>query len=164
MLGLERQKNQRSNCQHTLKVKVNVAQLCPTLCDPMDYIVHGILQARIREWVAFLFSRGSIFPTQGSNPGLSNCKVVFSTIAQSTIALWAPVFYYSAKEICIRDSLIAQSVKNLPAMHETWIRPWFGKIPWRGKGYPLPYSGLENSMDCTVHGVAKSWAWLSDFQ
>ena len=31
----------------------------PTLCDPMDYTVHGILQARILEWVAFPFSRGS---------------------------------------------------------------------------------------------------------
>ena len=30
-----------------------------TLCDPMDYIIHGILQARILEWVAVLFSRGS---------------------------------------------------------------------------------------------------------
>ena len=36
-----------------------VVQLCPTLCDPMDYTVHGILQARILEWVAFSFSRGS---------------------------------------------------------------------------------------------------------
>ena len=44
------------------KVKVNVAQLCPTLCDSMDYIVHGILQARILEWVAFPFSRGSSQP------------------------------------------------------------------------------------------------------
>ena len=35
------------------------AQLCLTLCDPMDYTVHGILQARILEWVAFPFSRGS---------------------------------------------------------------------------------------------------------
>ena len=41
----------------TLLVKVKVAQLCPTLCDPMD-LVHGILQARILEWVAFPFSRG----------------------------------------------------------------------------------------------------------
>ena len=32
-----------------------------------------------------------------------------------------------------------------------------------GKGYPLQYSGLENSMQCTVHGVAKSRIWLSDF-
>ena len=37
-------------------------QLCPTLCDPMDYTVHGILQAIILEWVAFSFSRGSSQP------------------------------------------------------------------------------------------------------
>ena len=42
------------------KVKVKVAQSCP--CDPMDYTVHGILQARILEWVAIPFSRGSSWP------------------------------------------------------------------------------------------------------
>ena len=40
-------------------LKVKVAQFRPTLCDPMDYTVYGILQARILEWVAFPFSRGS---------------------------------------------------------------------------------------------------------
>ena len=39
-------------------MKLKVAQLCLTLCNPMDYKVHGILQARILEWVAFPFSRG----------------------------------------------------------------------------------------------------------
>ena len=43
-------------------VKVKVTQLCPTLCDPMDYTVYGILQARILEWVAFPFSRASSQP------------------------------------------------------------------------------------------------------
>ena len=43
-------------------MKVKVAQLCPTVCDPMDYIDHGILQARILEWVAIPFSRGSSPP------------------------------------------------------------------------------------------------------
>ena len=38
-----------------------------------------------------------------------------------------------------------------------------GGSPGEGKGYPLQYSSLENSMDCTVHGVAKSWTRLSDF-
>ena len=38
---------------------VKVAQSCPTLCNPIDYPVHGILQARILEWVAFPFSMGS---------------------------------------------------------------------------------------------------------
>ena len=38
-------------------VKVKETLSCLTLCDPMDYTVHGILQARILEWVAFAFSR-----------------------------------------------------------------------------------------------------------
>ena len=43
---------------------MNVAQSCPTLCDPMDYAVHGILRARIPEWV--------LFPSPGDlpNPGM----------------------------------------------------------------------------------------------
>ena len=47
-----------------MKVKVKSAQSCPTLCDPMDYTVYGILQARILEWVAF--------PSPGDlpNPGI----------------------------------------------------------------------------------------------
>ena len=101
-------------------------------------------------------------------------------------------------------SLIAQLVKNPPAMKETLVFDfWVGKIRWsgdriptpvflgfpcgsagkesacnaralgsilglgrspeEGKGYPLQYSGLENSMDSIVHGVAKSWTQLSDF-
>ena len=44
------------------KVKLKVAQLCPTLCDPMDFTVYGILQARKPEWVAFPFPRGSSWP------------------------------------------------------------------------------------------------------
>ena len=41
--------------------------------------------------------------------------------------------------------------------------PGLGRSPGEGKGYPLQYSGLENSMDCIVHGVAKSRTRLSDF-
>ena len=99
-------------------------------------------------------------------------------------------------------SLVAQLIKNLPAMQETPVRflgqedplqrdrlptqvflgfpggsadkestcnagdlgsvPQFGRSPGEGNGYPLQYSGLENSMDrgawrATVHGVTKSW-------
>ena len=42
--------------------------------------------------------------------------------------------------------------------------PGLGRSPGEGKGFPLQYSGLENSMDCIVHGVAKSQTRLSDFQ
>ena len=45
-----------------VKGKVKFAQLCLTLCEPVDYRVHGILQTRILEWVAFPFSRGSSQP------------------------------------------------------------------------------------------------------
>ena len=43
-------------------LKVKVTQSCPTFCDRVDYTVLGILQARILEWVAFAFSRGSSQP------------------------------------------------------------------------------------------------------
>ena len=111
------------------------------------------------------------------------------------------LFYFFFFVFFLRDSLIAQLVKNLPAMKETpagflvredllekasatyssilglplWLswekirqqcrRPgfysWVWKIPKEGKSYPLQYSGLENSMDCTVH--EKSQTLLSDF-
>ena len=41
--------------------------------------------------------------------------------------------------------------------------PELGRSPGGGHGNPLQYSGLENSMDCIVHGVTKSWTQLSDF-
>ena len=100
------------------------------------------------------------------------------------------------------DSLIAQLVKNLPAIQETLVQflgledqwrgdrlpttvfldfpcglaskesasfegdqgsiPGLGRSPGEEKGYPLQCYGQENSMDCIVHEVAKSWIQLSD--
>ena len=60
-------------------------------------------------------------------------------------------------------SLVDQTVKNLPAMRETWVRfPGLGRSPGGGYGNPLQYACLENPMDsgarqATVHWVAKSW-------
>ena len=47
---------------YLMKMKVRVPQLCLTLCNPTDYTAHEILQGRILEWVAVLFSRGSSQP------------------------------------------------------------------------------------------------------
>ena len=47
-------------------MQVKVTQSCPTLSNPMDYTIHGILQARILEWVAFPFSRD--LPNSGIEP------------------------------------------------------------------------------------------------
>ena len=61
-------------------------------------------------------------------------------------------------------SLVAQLVKNPPAMQETWVQSLCREDSLeKGKDYPLQYSGLENSMNCIVHGVAKSQTRLSDF-
>ena len=61
------------------------------------------------------------------------------------------------------SSLVAHLVKNLPAMWETWVRclGW-EDFPGEGNSYPLQYSGLENSMDYIVHGVANSQTWRSE--
>ena len=57
-------------CDVYINRYVKVTQSCLTLCNPLDHIVHGILQARILEWLAVSFS-SRFFPTQGLNPGLS---------------------------------------------------------------------------------------------
>ena len=63
-------------------------------------------------------------------------------------------------------SLVAQLVKESACNAGDLLCsiPGLGRSPGEGKGYPLQYSGLENSMDCTVHGVAKSRTRLSDFR
>ena len=42
--------------------------------------------------------------------------------------------------------------------------PGLGRYPGEGNGYPLQYSGLENSMDCLAHGITKSQTQLSNFE
>ena len=76
--GLIIGKNARAARSTELR-KMLVAQLCPNLCDRMDYgplgsSFLGILQARIPEWVAIPFSRGSL--TQGWNPDLLHCRQI----------------------------------------------------------------------------------------
>ena len=83
-----------------VKSESEVAQLCPTLCDPMDcnllgYSVHGIFQARILEWVAISFSRGSSQPRDWTWVSciLGRCFTVWATrevMREAFIYLTAP--------------------------------------------------------------------------
>ena len=64
-------------------------------------------------------------------------------------------------------SLVAQMVKNLLAMQETWVQSLGWAVPWRRECNPLQYSCLENPMDrgvwwARVHGIATSWMRLSN--
>ena len=93
--------------------KMKVAQSCLTLCGPMNYTVHGILQVRILEWIAFLFSRGEgnqpRFPTQGSNPGLPHYRwILYQLSHKKTLILtnhWTireiPSIKYFNKDIIV---------------------------------------------------------------
>ena len=63
-----------------INMKVKVAQSCLALCDPMDYTVHGILQVRMLEWVAYSLLQG-IFPTQGLNPGLLHYRQILHQLS-----------------------------------------------------------------------------------
>ena len=80
--------------QHSV-TRMKVAWLYPTLCDPMDCIVHGIPQARILEGVGSHSLLQGIFPTQGSNPGLPHCRRILyqlshkgSLSTQHACTLW----------------------------------------------------------------------------
>ena len=61
-------------------------------------------------------------------------------------------------------SLVAQLVKKSACnVTDLGSIPGLGRSPGEGKGCPLQYSGLEDTMDCIVHGVSKSQTQLSDF-
>ena len=110
-------------------------QSCLAFCNPMDHsppgsTVHGIFQARILEWVVISCSKGSSQPRD-----------------------WTWVFRIAGRYFNIWASPVAQLVKNLHAMD---LIPWVGNTPGEGKGSPLQYSGLENSMDYSPWGRKES--------
>ena len=108
-----------SDCRHEIKrrlllgrnesVKVKASQLCPTLCIPMDYAVHGILQARILEWVAFPLSRGYSQPRDWTQ---------VSCIAGGFFTIWANKAY-----------LLCPNRRELKLMNDVrqliWIQNFF---------------------------------------
>ena len=131
----------------------SVAQSCPTLCDPMDCSppgssVHGILQARILEWVAICFSRG-FSPLRNGSLALQEDSLLSEPQGN--------YFIY----ILSRGFPDGSVVKNLPAMQETrGSIPGSERSPGEGIGNPLQYSCLGNPMDreawwATVHRVTK---------
>ena len=91
---------------------------------------------------------------------MKKAEAIYSdlAIARESATFWASLV-----------ALVAQLVKNLPAMWETWGRILGWEDPWGRERLPTPVqlneenSGLENSMNCTVLGVAESQIRLSDF-
>ena len=75
------------------KWKWKSAQSCPTLCVPMDYILHGILQARILEWVAFPYSRGSSQPRDQTQVLHIAGRIFTSQATKEAPNNWKPFIY-----------------------------------------------------------------------
>ena len=110
----------------------NVTQLCLTLCDPMNYTVHGILQATILEWVAIPFSRVSS-PPRGWTQVSHISGQFFTSWATREVHIWANMIHLSTSIV------------------------WRGE----GNGNPLQYSCLENHLErgawwAAVRRVAQS--------
>ena len=111
---------------------VKVTQLCPTLWDPMDHIVHGILQARILEWVGSLSLLHGSFPTQGLKAGLPHCRWILYQLSHkgSKRTLEWVTYPFSSGSSQPRNPTgsPALQVDSLPA--ELWGKPvhWYNRI------------------------------------
>ena len=94
------------------EVKVKVTQSCLTLCDPMDYRVHGILQARILEWVVFPFSTESSHPRQADSlPAESQGKPKNTGVGSLSLQLLSDASYLH---------VTGWEVKEHPGTCPTW--------------------------------------------
>ena len=108
---------------------------------------------------------------------LKNAKFLMTGICFVRIA-WAEFhhhptpslycLYFSGDNIKSKSALLSGFPCGLAYKESAYnegdlgLIPGLGRRPGEGKGYPLQYSVLENSMDCIVHGVSKSWTRLSN--
>ena len=161
-----------------LKVKESeVAQSCLTLCDPMDCSlpgssVHGIFQARVLEWVAISFSRGS--------SRLRDWTLV-SCIAGRHFTIWATrevLKFHLSCALALTIMIDKESHLTNPGgtsgkepncqwgdIIDIGFIPGSGRAPGGGDGNPLQYPCLGNPLDrgacwAIVRGVANSWTRL----
>ena len=147
------------------KVKVKAAQLCSTLCNPMDCVVHGILQARILEWVAFPFLRGSSQPRDQTQVSHIVARF-FTSWATSTNSVPRPLrflasrwlslslsfffFFYSSQDAVQCTELrgwVARIIKMIEVMELEFLRPFppqLCKLEWRDKMNVVSGSSLSS--------------------
>ena len=91
----------RDKLVHMDKVKVLVIQSCPALCNPMDYSLPGprILQARIPEWVAIPFSRGSSQPRDWTHR-LLHCRQILYCLGHQRSLVHGKYLTYTSTSMC----------------------------------------------------------------
>ena len=134
----------QTSLKHPWKVKLFVAQLSLTLCDPTDYsprgsFVRGIIQARILEWVAIPFSRESSQPRD---------KTQVSRIAGGFFTSWAT-----------REAQNCSS--GLCGFFTSLFHPISAAVLMLVRSLSLPSLITKSSSSClTNHSIYTFWAWL----
>ena len=128
--------------------------------DAVQGILKSLLQHHsLKAWVLLCLA---FFMVQLSHPYMTTGKTI-SLTRQTFVGKLMSLFLICCLGLS-RASLIAQLIKKSAcSVRDLGSIPGLGRSPGEGKGYPLQYSGLENSMDCIVHGIAKSRTQLSNF-
>ena len=120
-------------------------------------------QVTLISWDAWeiLLSHGCLvaWRTLASRPSLSSTSSTFSP----PLLRWAGPCLPKKPTSAFLGFPCDSAGRNPPAMRETCGRPGLGRSPEEGKGYPLQYSGLENSMYCIALGFTKSQTRLRTF-
>ena len=120
-------------------LKVKVSQSYPTRCDPVDYTIHGVLQARILEWVAFPFTRGSSQPRDWTQVSCiaGGFFTSWATRGAQIIPLWV------SKCVCLCFQSCLTFVTSWTVAHEAPLPVGCSRQEyWSGVSFPSP--GLDN--------------------
>ena len=145
----------------------SVAQSCQTLCDPMNCSTPGLPVHH--QLLEFTHTKRQM-PT---DPCFQVClPLTLSLTCCPALRQVSDTHSYSQVVSILVFRLLCSSVgfpcgsagkESACSVGDLGLIPRLGRSPGEGKGYPLQYSGLENSMNCIVHGVSKSQTRLSNF-
>ena len=147
-----------SEDSHRLSAYVR-AQSCPTLCDPMDCCppgspVSGIFQARILEWVAISYSRGSSWPRVGSN-----LHLLSSYIGRQIVYLFA-TWEAPHTDCCCCCCYVTSVVSNSVRSHRG--QPTRLLCPWDSQARVMEWVAISLSNACMPAKLLQSYATLWD--
>ena len=142
-------------------LKVKVAQSRLTLCHPVDYTGHGILQARILECSVSLLQ--GIFPAQGSNPGLPHWRQILYELSHKgspNLEFCSSVKYFSGEDISMK---VRGLYPSPPADRGAVLLPTppalscsLSTAPWS------PFKWMDNPPSCLLHSLSSSqWSSLT---
>ena len=133
-------------------MKARVVQSCPTLCNPKDYTAHGILQARILEWVAFPFSRGSSQPRDRTPVSRIAGRLFTSCASREAQEYWSGLPFPSPEDLLNPGIKLGFPTLQAILYH---LRHW---------GSPISAYILTKANErLTGHRLASIWSFLHFF-